>query len=166
MTWYASNPPLVFFCSEASPSGQRLSSASHLERVERVLVTHASIGVLYLFLPFQVGAYPLLSFSLRLPSFRCISLYFTSLHLFYKTTSASTLIPCLFRSCQSSPVRSQGRDRNLPDATLALSQPQVSILQQEFSCCESTLITQVTFDVFKHRCNGLQTCLTCLGSHL
>lgn len=82
LTWYPSNPPLNFSRSEANTFRSKVKQSVCPELVERVQVTRASIGVLYLFLPSHERAYSLLVFSLRLPSFRFIPLYYTSLHLF------------------------------------------------------------------------------------
>jgi hypothetical protein len=96
LTWYASNPPLNFSRSEANALRSEVTHRVSPELVERVQVTRASIGVLYLFFPKHEGAYRLLFFSLRLPSFRLIPLYFTSLHLILDATSVSRLIPSFF----------------------------------------------------------------------
>ena len=99
LTWYPSNPPLNFSRSEANTFRSKVKQSVCPELVERVQVTRASIGVLYLFLPSHERAYSLFVFSLRLPSFRFIPLYYTSLHLFYTSTSVSTLIPRFSGQC-------------------------------------------------------------------
>ena len=93
LTLYASNPPFNFSRSEANTFRSKVKQRVTPELVERVQVTHASIGVLYLFLPKHERAYRLLFFSLRLPSFRLFPLYFTRIHFILHPTSVWTLIP-------------------------------------------------------------------------
>lgn len=93
LTWYASNPPVNFSRSEANTPRSKVNARVTPGLVERVQVTHASIGVLYLFLPSHERAYSLHVFSLPLPSFPLFPLYLTSKHLFLHPTSVSTLIP-------------------------------------------------------------------------
>jgi hypothetical protein len=97
LTLYASNPPINFSRSEANTFRSKVKQRVTPELVERVQVTHASIGVLYLFLPSHERAYRLVFFSLRLPSFRLFPLYFTRIHLILHPTSVSTLISWFFR---------------------------------------------------------------------
>jgi hypothetical protein len=99
LTSYPSNPPLNFSRREANTFRSKVKQSVCPELVERVQVTRASIGVLYLFFLSHERAYRLVVFSLLLPSFRLIPLYYTSLHLSCNATSVSTLIPRFSGQC-------------------------------------------------------------------
>ena len=79
LTWYPSNPPLNFSRSEANTFRSKVKQSVCPELVERVQVTRASIGVLYLFLPSHERAYSTPRF---LTPFAFLSLDSTLFHLF------------------------------------------------------------------------------------
>lgn len=125
MTWYASNPPVNFSRSEANTFRSKVNARVTPGLVERVQVTHASIGVLYLFLPSHERAYSLFVFSLPLPCFALFPLYFTSQPLIVHPRSVSTLIPWSIGQFQGHRSLVKVSTRNLPDATPDLIYPQV-----------------------------------------